>query len=149
MFAKYSYIRSRHNYSSLKYPDKKKKKKKKKKRLSVSLDELSYQSSLYNDNNNHHNSNNNNNYNYNYNYNHHHHHHHHRIQRRNSRFLTVSSLRREPSPTRTLKWLGHNHVQITCNTTSAYHAQHVVLRATWYEGTAQLLSWTEFKITFI
>ena len=32
------------------------------------------------------------------------------------------------------------HVQITCNTSSAYHVQHVVLRATWYEGTAQLLS---------
>ena len=38
-----------------------------------------------------------------------------RIQRRNSRFLTISSLRREPSPTRTLKWPGRNRVQITCN----------------------------------
>ena len=29
--------------------------------------------------------------------------------------------------------------QITCNTSSAYHMQHVMLRAMWYEGTAQLL----------
>ena len=40
---------------------------------------------------------------------------------------------------------GRNRVQITCKTSSAYHVQHVVLRATWYEGTAQLLSLTEFK----
>ena len=37
-----------------------------------------------------------------------------------------------------------NCVQITCNTSSAYHVQHV-LRVTWYKGTAQLLSLTEFK----
>ena len=60
----------------------------------------------------------------------------------NSRFFTVSSLRREPSPTRTLKWPGRNRMQITCNTLSAYHVQHVVLRATWYERIAQLLSLT-------
>ena len=30
----------------------------------------------------------------------------------------------ELSPTRTLKWLGRNGVQITCNTLSAYHVQH-------------------------
>ena len=67
-----------------------------------------------------------------------------RIQRRYSRFFTVSSQRRELSPTRTLKWPGHNRVQITCNTSSAYRVQHV-LRATWYEGTAQLLCLTELK----
>ena len=50
-----------------------------------------------------------------------------------------SFLRRELSPTRTLKRPGRNRVQITCNSSSAYHVQHVVLRATWYEGTAQLL----------
>ena len=61
-----------------------------------------------------------------------------RIQRRNS-------LRREPFPTRTLKWPGRNRVPIMCNTPGAYHLQHVVLRATWYEGTAQLLSLTELK----
>ena len=38
-----------------------------------------------------------------------------------------------------------NRVQITCNTSSAYHVLHVVLRATWNEGTAQLLNLTEFK----
>ena len=60
-------------------------------------------------------------------------------------FFAVSSLRREPSPTRTLKWSGRNRVQIMCNKSSAYHVQHVVLCATWYKGTAQLLSLTEFK----
>ena len=47
---------------------------------------------------------------------------------------TISSLLREPSPTCSLKWPGRNRVHIT----SAYHVQHIVLRATWYEGTAQL-----------
>ena len=56
-----------------------------------------------------------------------------RIQRRNSRIFTISSLRLEPSPKRVLKWPGSNCVQIT---SSAYHVQHVVLRATWYEETA-------------
>ena len=65
-----------------------------------------------------------------------------RIQRRYSRFFTISSQRRELSPTRTLTWHRRNRVQITCNTSSAYHVQHVMLRATWYKGTAQLLSWT-------
>ena len=86
-----------------------------------------------NNNNNNNNDNNNNNNNNN------------RIQRLNSRFFTISSLHREPSPTCTLKWPGSNRVQITCNTSSAYHVQHVVLRATWYKGTAQLLSLTELK----
>ena len=67
------------------------------------------------------------------------------IQRCNLRFFTISSLRCEPSPTRTLKWPGQNRVQITCSTSSAYHVQHVMLHSTWYEGTAQLLSLTEFK----
>ena len=52
-------------------------------------------------------------------------------------FFTISSLRREPSPTRTLKWPGRDLVQITCNTSSAYHVQ-LLLRATWHEGTARL-----------
>ena len=68
-----------------------------------------------------------------------------RIQRRNSRFFTISSQRRELSPTHTLKWPRRNRVQITCNTLSAYHVQHVVLRVIWYEGTAQLLCLTELK----
>ena len=65
-----------------------------------------------------------------------------RIKRHNSRFITISSLRCEPSPTGTLKWPGCNGVQITCNTISTYHAQHVMLLA---KGTAQLFSLTEFK----
>ena len=68
-----------------------------------------------------------------------------RIYRRNLRCFTISSLRRKPSPTRTLKWPGQHPMQIKCNTLSAYHMQHVVIRATWYEGTAQLLSLTELK----
>ena len=39
-----------------------------------------------------------------------------------------------------------NRVQIMCNTSSAYHVQHVVLCATWYEGTAQRLCLTEHKL---
>ena len=35
-------------------------------------------------------------------------------------FLTISLLRRELSPTRTLKWPWADRVQITCNTSSAY-----------------------------
>ena len=46
-----------------------------------------------------------------------------RIQRHYSRFFTVSSQRRELSPTRTLKWPGLNRVQIACNASSAYHVQ--------------------------
>ena len=68
------------------------------------------------------------------------------IQRRYSRFFTVSSQCRELSPTRTLKWPRRSRVQITCNTSSAYLVQHVLLRAAWYEGTAQLSSLTELKL---
>ena len=46
-----------------------------------------------------------------------------RIQRRYSRFLTISSQRRELSPTRTIKWPGRNRVPITCNTWSVDHVQ--------------------------
>ena len=67
-----------------------------------------------------------------------------RIQRRNSRLFTIFSLRREPSPTRALKWPGRkcaNHVQhieclsrATCRVTC-----HVVRRE------AHLLNLTELK----
>ena len=66
------------------------------------------------------------------------------IQRRYSRSFTIFSQRRKLSPKRMHKWPGRNRMQITCNTLSAYHMQ-VSLRATWYEGTAQLLSLTELK----
>ena len=51
---------------------------------------------------------------------------HNRIERSDSRFFTISSQSRELSPTRTLKWPGRNRVQITCNTSSAYHVQPAV-----------------------
>ena len=60
-------------------------------------------------------------------------------------YFTISSQCSRLSPTRTLKWPRCNRVQIMCNTLSAYHMQHVVLRATWYVGTAQLSSLTELK----
>ena len=41
------------------------------------------------------------------------------------RDFTISSLRREPSPTRTFGWPERSGVQMTCNTLSTYH----VLRA--------------------
>ena len=49
-----------------------------------------------------------------------------RIQKAQFKIITISSLRRELSPTRTLKWPGRNRAQITCNTSRAYHVQHVV-----------------------
>ena len=45
-----------------------------------------------------------------------------KIERRKSRFLTISSLRRELS-TRTLKWSGRNRVEITCNIQSAHQSR--------------------------
>ena len=49
-----------------------------------------------------------------------------RIERRNSTFFTISSLRHELSPTRTLKWPERNRVRVTCYTLSAYHVQPAV-----------------------
>ena len=46
-----------------------------------------------------------------------------RIQRRYSRFFTISSQCCKLSPARTTKWPGRNRVQITCNTSSAHHVQ--------------------------
>ena len=67
-----------------------------------------------------------------------------RIQRRNSRFFTISSQRRE---------LSQMYVQVARAQPCANHVQHierlsrasVMFRATWYKGTAQLLSLTELK----
>ena len=61
-------------------------------------------------------------------------------------FFTISSLHCEPSQTRTLKWSWCNHVKTMCNTSSTYHVQCVVLCATWYEDTYQLLRLTELKL---
>ena len=79
--------------------------------ITLSLQSL-YMSRVFDQN--HNNNNNNNNH----------------IPRRYSRFFTISSQRHELSPTRTLKWPRRSRVLITCNTSSAYHVQHVVLRAT-------------------
>ena len=67
-----------------------------------------------------------------------------RIQRRYSKFFTISSQRRKLSQT---------CAQVARAQSCANHVQRierlsrasVVLRATWYEGTAQLLSLTELK----
>ena len=67
------------------------------------------------------------------------------IQRRNSRLFIISSVSRELSPTRTLKWPVRSRVEIACNTSSAYYVPHSVIRATWYEGTAQLFSLAVLK----
>ena len=64
-------------------------------------------------------------------------------------FLLSTHCAANTSPTHMLKWPGRSHVQITCNTLSAYHMQLVVLRATWYEGTAQLLSLNRIYLSFI
>ena len=58
------------------------------------------------------------------------------IQRRSLRLFTISSLCSELSPTRTLKWPRHNHVKIMCNTSSAYHVQHVVCHLVWRDSSA-------------
>ena len=63
-----------------------------------------------------------------------------RIQRRYSSFFTISSQHSELSPTRTLKWPRRNRVQ-----SERLSRASVMLRATWYEGSAQLLRLTELK----
>ena len=75
------------------------------------------------------------------------------IHRHNSRFVVIS-LRCELFPTRMLKRPGRSRVKITCSSSSACRVQHIMLRATWYKGTAQLLSLTEveshlFQLHFI
>ena len=48
-------------------------------------------------------------------------------------FLTISSLRPELSPTRTLKWPGCNRMEVMCNTSGAHHVHvmcHMVRRDT-------------------
>ena len=68
-------------------------------------------------------------------------------ERLKSGFLTVSSLRHELSPTRMLKWPGQS-----CAVTCKSYATHRALIAcnmpcaSYYEGTAQLLRLTEFKL---
>ena len=70
-----------------------------------------------------------------------------RIESRNSRFFTISSLRRKLSPTRTLNWPGSNLVQITCNSQSAHHVQHVVCHLVRRDSSAIKIG--RVKIAFI
>ena len=64
------------------------------------------------------------------------------MQRHYSRFVTISSQRRKLSPICTLKWPG----QTVCKSCATHRALITcMLCATWYKGTAQLLSLTELK----
>ena len=47
-------------------------------------------------------------------------------KKKKKKIFTIHSLHHQLSPTRMLKWPGHNHVQITCNSSDAHHVQHVV-----------------------
>ena len=58
--------------------------------------------------------------------------------------LTISLLQRELTPTHTLKWPKGANLCKSCATYRALITCNLQ-RATWYEGTAQLLSLTEFK----
>ena len=63
-------------------------------------------------------------------------------------FFTISSLRCELSPTRTLKWPGRNRVNITSNnTSSAYHVQHVVCQLVRRDSSA--IKFDRVEIAFI
>ena len=62
-------------------------------------------------------------------------------------FFTISSLHRELSPTRTLKWPGRNRVQSTCNTSSVYHVQLVVYHLV--ERDSSAIKFNRVYITFI
>ena len=70
--------------------------------------------------------------------------HHHRIHRRNSRFSTISSMLHQLSPTCELSWSGRKRKSHAAHR-ALIIVQHVVLRATWYKGTAQLLNLTDVK----
>ena len=61
--------------------------------------------------------------------------------------FTISSLRRELSPTRTPKCPGCNRVQTTCNTSSAYHVQHVMCHVVRRDSSA--IKFDRVKIAFI
>ena len=62
-------------------------------------------------------------------------------------FFTISSLSRELSPTRTLKWPGRSRVQITCNTSGASHVQRVVCHVVRRDSST--IKFDRVDITFI
>ena len=49
----------------------------------------------------------------------------------NLRYLIISSLHRELSPTRMLKWPGHSQVQNICNISSVYYVQDIGCHVVW------------------
>ena len=61
--------------------------------------------------------------------------------------FTISSLRRELSPTRTLKWPGLSRVQITCNSSSAYHVQPAVCYL--IRGDSSAVKFDRVEIAFV
>ena len=65
------------------------------------------------------------------------------------REFSVSSLRRELSPTRTLKWPERSGVQITCNTSSARHLQHALLRCHVVRRDSSAIKYARVEIAFI
>ena len=62
-------------------------------------------------------------------------------------FFTISSLRRDLSLTRTLKWPRRNRVKITRNTSRAYHVQHVVCHVVRRDSSA--IKFDRIEIAFI
>ena len=74
-------------------------------------------------------------------YHHHHHHHHHHYHHHHYLLIRFKASKRD-------FFLQSLHCTANCLqhvSSRAYHVQHVVLRATWYEETAQLSSLTELK----
>ena len=61
-------------------------------------------------------------------------------------FFTISSLCRELYPTRTLKWSWRNRVQITSNTSSAYHVKLAVRH--FERGDSSALKFDRVEIAF-
>ena len=62
-------------------------------------------------------------------------------------FFFLNNLSTAPSPTRSLKWPGRNRVQITCNTSGAYHVQHVVCHVLRRDSSA--IKFERVEIAFI
>ena len=52
------------------------------------------------------------------------------------KIFKISSLHCRLFQTCTLKWPGHNHVQITCSTLSDYYMQHVLCHVIWKDSSA-------------
>ena len=72
-----------------------------------------------------------------------------RIYKVHFEICTFSSLRRELSPTRTLKWPGHNGVQITCNMSSACRVQRVVCHLVGRDSSAIKLDRVEIAFILV